>query len=255
MIDIDPATGAPITASSTNQPGSPNVNPDLSQAISGIGPSEGREPPSFIAGNLNPTNEPASQDNSARDKDKDPLLGTGTVAARPSAQDAATSGISGDSQQNMRAVDATGGTLVKDGSVSDHTSERINPTDLKKTADVMNDQGLVGRRDPSREGGLIDGEVMTEFKTRHEAMIAGQHMTETVRVPLDMQKDKAVVLAHIQLVLRDGGMDSASQIKALERIAQVLNMSDVSDLNSPAQQEVDKEDNPAFQANVNKEKK
>jgi hypothetical protein len=209
----------------------------LSQAISGIGPSEGREPPSFIAGNLNPTNEPASQDNSARDKDKDPLLGTGTVAARPSAQDAATSGISGDSQQNMRAVDATGGTLVKE------------------TADVMNDQGLVGRRDPSREGGLIDGEVMTEFKTRHEAMIAGQHMTETVRVPLDMQKDKAVVLAHIQLVLRDGGMDSASQIKALERIAQVLNMSDVSDLNSPAQQEVDKEDNPAFQANVNKEKK
>lgn len=242
MIDIDPLTGAPIvpsSGSSSNITGGPSPSPDLANTNkenlatvgTGVdGTKDGAKVNSdiqktstldFLAGNNAP------QDNSARNKDVDPLLGTGTTAPK---SDEASTTLSGDSQQNMRATDATSRTvgtaqhsndLTAGGSISDNRDNGgIDPATLK----TDRPEGVTDRVTPMRAGAMSEDGTMLDFKTRDEPIIAGQHVTEKLNVPLDMAKDKAAILSEIQLVLRDGGMDSSSQIKSLERIASILQM-------------------------------
>jgi hypothetical protein len=229
MIDIDPTTGAPITSSpkSTDGPGAenrslasggvssntaiPNINPKLSNQGSAL-PPEKSNALDFIA--------PPPAD-----------VATGTVGK--STTEGSTGNLTGDANANTRTLDATDKRVVTQGmqhsndltlggSVSDNRdNSNIDPASLKS----LPREGVLDRVSPMRDGAMSADGTMLDFKTQAEPVIAGQHQTERVNLPQDLQKDKAAVLSEIQLVLRDGGMDSMSQIRSLERIAKILHIS------------------------------
>jgi hypothetical protein len=229
MIDIDPTTGAPITSpKSTDGPNAenksgastgvssntaiPNINPKLSNQGSAL-PSPDK------SGALNFIAPPPSD------------VATGTVGK--STTEGSTGNLTGDANANTRTLDATdkrvvtpgmqhSNDLTAGGSISDNRdNSSIDPASLKG----LPREGVLDRVSPMRDGATSADGVMLDFKTKPEGIIAGQHQTERVNIPQDLNKDKAAVLSEIQLVLRDGGMDSMSQIRSLERIAKILHIS------------------------------
>lgn len=234
MIDIDPITGAPITSfPKSTEPKSTDGPSAENRSVTSGGVSSNTAIP-----NINP--KLSNQGSALSSPDKSGALDfiappPSDVATDPgkSTTEGSTGNLTGDANANTRTLDATdkrvvtpgmqhSNDLTAGGSVSDNRdNSSIDPASLKGLAR----EGVLDRVPPMRDGATSANGTMLDFKTKPEPVIAGQHQTERVNIPQDLQKDKAAVLSEIQLVLRDGGMDSMSQIRSLERIAKILHIS------------------------------
>jgi hypothetical protein len=230
MIDIDPTTGAPITSPDKPTPGTttdPNKQSNTSGASTGVSSNT-------AIPNINPklSNQGSTLNPNSLDFIAPPPSDVATDPGK-STTEGSTGNLTGDANANTRTLDATdkrvvtpgmqhSNDLTAGGSVSDNRdNSSIDPASLKGLAR----EGVLDRVPPMRDGATSADGTMLDFKTKPEPVIAGQHQTERVNIPQDLQKDKAAVLSEIQLVLRDGGMDSMSQIRSLERIAKILHIS------------------------------